>query len=132
MLAPKGGKSFVHVADVAEAVVNALQGGKSGERYIVTNSRANLTIKQLYEMQSMAMGYKQSVVEVPDWLLLALAKVGDVLRWIGFATQLSSRNVRQLLVREYYCNTHAISDLHIKETPIEKAIIDFHSWRNAR
>lgn len=128
MFAPRGGKAFVHVQDVAEAEVNALRQGESGSRYIVVNSRGCHTIKQLYEMQAHLLGYRQHVVVLPDFLLAMAGRVGDVLRALGVRTEISTRNVRQLMVREYYSNSHALSDLHYSERSVEQAILDFHSW----
>lgn len=129
MFAPKGGKAFVHVGDVARAVVNALTRGRNGGRYIVVNSCACLGIKELYRMQSEVCGYRQRVCELPDGLFLMAGKVGDLLRWMGVRTQVSTRNVKQLLVREYYDNGRALRDLGITETPIAEAIGAFHKWR---
>lgn len=129
MLAPKGGKAFVHVDDVAQAMVAALSKGVNGSRYIVVNGDGMLTIKQLYELQSSVCGYRQKVLQCPDSLLKVLGRVGDVLRWMGAKTQVSSRNIRQLLVREYYDNRHVLCDLRPEMTPIGKAIEDFYESR---
>lgn len=129
MFAPRGGKAFVHVGDVAQAIVHALTRGENGRRYIAVNAHACLTIKELYEMQAQVCGYRQKVIEVPDWLLLAAGRVGDVLRRMGVKTQVSTSNIRQLLVRENYTNRYAISELGMKETSIEVAIKEFHEYR---
>lgn len=126
--APKGGKAFVAVQDVAEAVVNALTKGSNGERYIAANSRGCLSVKELYQMQARVMGYCQKVVTLPDWLLFVAGRVGDMLRCMGVRTEVSTCNVRQLMVREYYYNSHGTSDLGYHETPIEEAIEQFHRW----
>ena len=130
MFAPRGGKAFVHVADVAQAAVNALERGVPGSRYIVVNSQACMSIKELYRLQAAVCGYRQRVVTAPDWLLLAAGRVGDLLRLMGVKTQVSTCNIRQLLVREYYDNHHGLCDLGFPETPIADAIRDFHSWKN--
>lgn len=130
MFAPRGGKAFVHVADVAQAAVNALERGVPGSRYIVVNSQACMSIKELYRLQAAVCGYRQRVVTAPDWLLLAAGRVGDLLRLMGAKTQVSTCNIRQLLVREYYDNHHGLCDLGFPETPIADAIRDFHSWKN--
>lgn len=130
MFAPRGGKAFVHVADVAQAAVNALERGVPGNRYIVVNSQACMSIKELYRLQAAVCGYRQRVVTAPDWLLLAAGRVGDLLRLMGVKTQVSTCNIRQLLVREYYDNHHGLCDLGFSETPIADAIRDFHSWKN--
>ena len=129
MVAPSGGKAFVHVRDVANAVVNALTMGRNGSRYIVVGSHGCFTIKQLYEMQARVMGYHQRVITLPNWLLAIAGRVGDAMRAAVIRTELSTRNVRQLMVREYYNNHHAISELQITDTPIEVAIKDFYQWR---
>ena len=129
MFAPKGGKAFVHVDDVARAMVTALTEGTNGSRYIVVDGNGMLTIKQLFELQARVCGYKQRVLVCPNALLRMAGVVGDVLRWTGVRTQVSSRNIKQLLVREYYDNGHALCDLHIEQTSVEKAIADFYEYR---
>ena len=130
MVAPPGGKAFVAVQDVAQAVVNALEHGENGSRYIVTNSRACMSVKELYELQAHTMGYRQKVVVLPKWALSVAGYVGDGLRLLGVRTDLSTLNVRQLMVSEYYDNGRAVVELGLAETPIEQAIAEFHQWRN--
>lgn len=133
MLAPKGGKAFVDVRDVAVAMVNALEGGRSGERYIAVNTAAgHLTIKQLYQLQASVEGYRQRVLTLPNWLLTIAGVLGDMLRTLGVRTELSTVNVRQLMAREYYNNMHAINNLQLPQTPIAQSIHDFHAWRYNR
>lgn len=132
MAAPRGGKAFVHVGDVAQAVVVALTRGRNGERYIAVNSEGCLSVKELYQMQAKLMGYSQQILTVPDWLLSVAGKVGDAVRAMGVRTQVSTRNVRQLMVREYYCDSHAVTELGMPRTPISQAIKDFYEWRNKK
>ena len=127
MLVPKGGKSFVHAADVATAVVNALTMGSSGERYLATGE--NLSLRQFYRLQAEVCGYRQRCVSVPNALLLVAGWLGDALRAVGLRTQLSSCNVRQLMAREYYCCDKVRRHLLLPQTPIAQAIADFHTWR---
>lgn len=129
MFAPRGGKSFVDVRDVATAVVNALTMGRNGERYIAVNSHENHTIKYLYQLQAQTMGYRQRVLAIPNGLLLAAGWLGDMVRLLGIRTELSSCNVRQLMVREYYDNLHAVNELAMPETDLAQSIRDFHAWR---
>ena len=132
MFAPRGGKAFVHVADVAQAMVNALTQGVNGTRYIAVNSHACFTIKHLFRLQSEVCGYRQFILTLPSWMLLAAGRVGDFFRFMGVGTEVSSRNIRQLLVREYYDNSRAVHDLQMPETPITEAIRDFYQWRNKK
>ena len=129
MVAPKGGKSFVHVADVAQAAVNAMTMGESGSRYIVVGRNGNMTIKEMYELQAQLGGYRQRVLTLPDWMLVLAGAMGDFIRALGVRAELSTRNVRQLMVREYYTNSLAVGALKIKDTPVEEAIKEFIKWR---
>jgi len=126
--APSGGKAFVAVQDVAEAVVNALTRGDNGERYLAINSKGCLSIKELYLLQACVMGYRQTVVTLPDWMLAVAGRVGDMLRCMGFRTEVSTNNVRQLMVMEYYSNSHGTRDLGFRETPLNEAVEQFHRW----
>lgn len=127
MVVPKGGKSFVHAADVATAVVHALVKGCSGECYLATGE--NLSLRQFYRMQARVCGYRQCCLVLPNVLLLMVGWLGDAIRALGVNTQLSSCNVRQLMVREYYCCEKAQRQLQMPCTPIEQAVSDFFEWR---
>lgn len=129
MVSPKGGKSFVHVADVATAAVNALLMGKHGERYLLTGE--NLSLRQFYRLQAQVCHYRQLLVTLPNPLLAVAGWLGDLFRRCGVRTQLSSRNVRQLMVSEYYDCSRAQQELLMPQTPIAQAIADFFSWREA-
>lgn len=129
MYAPQGGKAFVDVRDVATAVVNALTMGHSGERYIAVNHAGHLTIKELYELQARVMGYQQRVKTLPDGLLRVAGWLGDGVRSLGIRCELSTCNVEQLMVREYYDNSRAINELAMPETDLSQSIRDFHQWR---
>lgn len=127
MCCPAGGKSFVDVRDAATAIVNAIYHGTSGERYLLTG--VAMSLRQFYRLQAAAMGYRQLLLTLPNWLALWAARVGDLLRCCGLRTSLSTRNVRQLLVREYYDNTHALRDLHLPQSPTEEAVKAFFAER---
>lgn len=126
MPVPSGGKSFVPVKDVAVACCNALTRGISGERYLA--SGVNMSFRDFYEMQSRIADYKQKIVEVPDFLLLVAGYVGDFLRMLGLRISLSTRNINQLLIREYYSNEKAKRDLDMPETSIEHALKNAIEW----
>lgn len=126
MLVPRGGKNFVATADVATAICNALTMGANGEHYLATG--INLSFKEFYQIQSRVGEYKQTIIEVPDILLKIAGKVGDVLQLSGIKTDLCSRNLNQLLIREYYTNAKITTALRMPETPIESAIESALKW----
>lgn len=126
MAAPQGGKSFVSVVDAAVAVVNALTMGRNGERYLLTGE--NRSLQDFYALQAEVCGYRQHFVPLPRWMVAVAGRIGDVLRWLHIPTQLSTRNVRQLMIMEYYSNGKACRELALPQTPVADAIRDFFTW----
>jgi len=126
MFAPKGGKNFVAVKDVAFSVCNALVHGQNGERYLA--SGINLSFKEFYLLQSQVENYSQHIFELPSFILILTGKVGDLIRFLGIKTELCSMNLKQLMIREYYSNTKAKSELTLPETNIKIAIKEAIDW----
>lgn len=122
MVTPKGGKSFIHVRDVAMAAVNALEMGRNGERYLCANF--NMTIKDFYRLLSKTCGYRQMLITVPNFLMSVIGIIGDFLKIFGIKTQATLLNVRQLCVTEHYDSGKARRELQLLETSLETAIDD--------
>ncbi|MBQ0016507.1 MAG: NAD-dependent epimerase/dehydratase family protein [Bacteroidales bacterium] len=125
---PKGGKSFVAVEAVASAVVNALVRGTNGQRYLATGE--NLSFKELFCLQAKVCGYRQKIVLLPKWICRLGGLVGDLLRYFHVATSVSTDNVNQLLITEYYDNKQSLSELQMPDISIAQAIQSFHAWRD--
>jgi len=129
MFVPRGGKNFVPVKDVATAVCNGLTQGKNGERYLASGT--NLSFRQFYKLQKQIGNYKQFLIDIPDSLLIAIGKIGDLIRKLGIKTEVCSMNLRQLLVREYYTNIKVKSELSMPQTELKTAIWEAISWFKA-
>lgn len=128
MVAPGGGKSFVAVKDVAAVAVAALTRGKSGERYLLTGEE--LMLSDFYRRQATLCGYKQKILILPRWILSIAGAFGDLLRIIHIPTQVSTNNIKQLSVMEYYSSKKAKEELGFEATSIDKAIVEFFEWYN--
>jgi dihydroflavonol-4-reductase len=72
-----GGTAVVHVDDVAEGVVAALDRGRPGERYILAGE--NVTIRELAELTLELLGQRKPIVSVPNRLLRWLGALGTAL-----------------------------------------------------
>jgi dihydroflavonol-4-reductase len=66
-----GGTGVVHVDDVADGIVAALDRGRSGARYILAGD--NLTIRALAELTLELLGRKRRVVTLPNALIRGVA-----------------------------------------------------------
>lgn len=123
---PPGGKNFVCVKDVAVACCNALTMGVSGNKYLA--SGVNLSFKDYYKIQSRVGGYKQRLIIMPILILKLIALIGDFMRMFKIKVSFCSRNINQLLIKEYYSNSKAKADLLLPETPLETAITEALNW----
>lgn len=78
VLVTAGGTGIVHVDDVAQGVVAALERGRPGERYILSGE--NVTIRQLAQLVLELVGRKATIVDVPRTLGRAASRIAIRLR----------------------------------------------------
>ena len=78
VLVCRGGTGVVHVEDVADAVVRALDRGCPGERYILSGE--NLTVFELAARTLELLGQRKRIVQLPNELIRAAARWGPRLR----------------------------------------------------
>lgn len=126
MAAPAGGKSFIDVRDVAAAIVSALDNERASGRYLATGQA--YTLKDFYALQARVCGYKQAFVTLPRRLCLGVGGVFDRIEQNGRHVLATTRNVRQLLVEEYYDDSRARNELGMPRTPIEQSIKDYFEY----
>ena len=125
---PKGGKNFVLVHNVAIATCNALILGRNGERYLASGT--NLSFKEYYTLQKQVGNYRQHIIELPGFLVLLMGKAGDLIRRMGIRTELCTLNLRQLMIREYYSNQKAVTELHLPQSEVKTAVSEAIDWFN--
>ncbi|MBR3075868.1 MAG: NAD-dependent epimerase/dehydratase family protein [Bacteroidales bacterium] len=123
MAAPKGGKSFIDVRDVASAVLGAIVNPAARGRYLTTGT--SLSLQAFFALQANVCGYKQAFIQLPRKLCLTVGALGDRIESHGHKNMATSRNVRQLLIEEYYDNTRARTELGMDLSPLDGAIRDF-------
>lgn len=70
-----GGSAIVDVRDVAQAMINACEKGKSGDRYLVAGY--NLTMKNVVQTLSQVTGIPSPQISIPYKVLLFLAFLSE-------------------------------------------------------
>ena len=130
MAAPVGGKSFIDVRDVASAIVSALDNERASGRYLATGQAYSL--KDYYAIQARVCGYRQVCLTLPSSLCLAVGKTFDSIEQKGRRVLATSRNIRQLLVEEYYDDSRARIELGMPRTPLEQSIKDYFDYAASR
>ncbi|MCJ7932221.1 MAG: NAD-dependent epimerase/dehydratase family protein [Chryseobacterium sp.] len=119
---PKGGKNFVHVEDVSHGVVQAIEKGKNGEKYILAHE--NLSYKDFFIKINRITDQSPLMIPVPDVILNFLGATGDILRKLKIKTSLSTSNMKALQVHNYYSNQKSVEKLGVQYQSADKAIED--------
>lgn len=121
------GLNFVHVQDVAWGHLQALQTGKTGERYILGNQ--NLTLKALLDQLGQLTGLPVPQRSIPAWLPYSVAWVDEtLLTRLGKPPSVPLDGVRMAKQYMYYDCTKAIQQLKLPQTPISTALTDAVDW----
>ncbi|MFC0876118.1 NAD-dependent epimerase/dehydratase family protein [Saccharicrinis sp. FJH2] len=123
---PPGGKSFVSVTNVANATVNALKKGKSGEAYLL--SGINLTYGEFFRIVGKNSSKKQILIKVPGLILKLAGLIGDLLTSMGNDVSYNSINIRLLMLSNYFSNQKAKKELGLKDTEINSSVQDAIDW----
>ncbi|MBI3232824.1 MAG: NAD-dependent epimerase/dehydratase family protein [Bacteroidetes bacterium] len=123
----KGGRNYIYVKDVAEAAVNGLTMGQSGESYILGNE--NLSYKEAFSTIAKAVGVKAPSRYFPPALVLTYGKIGD---WIYALTKIlptvSYPMARISCDEHYYSSAKAVKELNLKQTPIASILPQAFEW----
>lgn len=120
---PPGGKSFVHVRDVTEAIRIAMEKGIDGEKYLIVNE--NLTYRQFFTELNQTTGRSPVMIKIPPLVLKSLGIPGDLLRRLGIHTEWCSVHMDILCTRNFYSNGKSVRELGISYTPVSEAIHDY-------
>lgn len=124
---PPGGKNVVHVRDVAEAMCNAVESGRTGECYILGNR--NLSLKQLFELFERTIGIKAPRLPVPGPVLLGAGVAGSIVSEItGRPVDITLGIAKGACTGAYYNPAKARRELGLKQTPVETAVEDAYRW----
>lgn len=123
----KGGRNYIYVADVAVAIVNAIEFGKIGEAYILGNQ--NLNYKSAFSLIAKTIGVRAPKIGMPGPVVLLYglfcAGVSKLLK-----KQMPINLPMAKIANEgfYYDCSKAINELKLPQTPIEVAIKDCYFW----
>lgn len=119
---PPGGKNFVHVKDVAQGIINAINYGVSGERYLLANE--NISYKDFFKRLNVITDQHPIMIKIPKPLLIAVGYVGSILRIFHLKTSLSKTNMKALCIGNYFSNHKSLESLNMNYQPVDKAITE--------
>ena len=116
-----GGRNFVYVRDVAKAMVNALEQGRTGEAYILAGE--NLTYWEFFGKVAKIAGVPAPKRVLPSGVVVLAGLAGSAYGKIsGKPAQLNLKMAQMACLGTYYNPAKARSELGLPAAPVEKAI----------
>lgn len=121
------GLNIVHVEDVAEGHIAAMEVGKIGERYILGGD--NLTLRDLLIEISRVTGRPPPRTKLPHWPLMPLAYANEIVaRFAGSEPFLNRESLRLSAKRMFFDDSKARRALGYKTRPTADAVADAVRW----
>lgn len=127
---PPGGKNFVHVKDVSNAVIKSFTAAENGQKYLIANE--NLSYFQFFKKLNNITNQKPVMIKIPKCGLTLLGYFGDLMRLFKIKTNLSSTNMKALCIDNFYCNEKSIHSFKMKYHTIDSAINDAVDYFSAQ
>ena len=124
------GLNVVHVDDVAEGHMLALERGKTGERYIL--GAENLTLRALLELVDAAAGRRHLRMRLPRQALWPLALACEGLARLGVEPLVTRDHLRMAKKTMFFSNAKAVRELGFAPRPARDAVADAVAWFRAR
>ena len=126
----QGGVCMVDVRDVARGHILAMEKGRIGESYCLTNTAANMRTKELLEMIGRIAGVEGVATrEVPAKVMLRVARLMELWSKItGKAPLTTYKNSLYVLQEHFVDASKAVAELGMPQSPIEQAIEDSINW----
>lgn len=127
MAYPPGGKNFVHVADVAKGIVNALKLGSPGQCYLLANE--NLSYKEFFEKLWMVSGRPKKMIGLPKFAVHVAGGLGSFFESVSRRpAKLNAVNASLVCADNYYSSKKAVDKLNMPQTAVSQAIEDALEW----
>lgn len=127
LLYTPGGRNFVYTGDVATGIVNALEGGRTGEAYILGNQ--NLSYGEAFPLMARTIGKPKPSLLMPGFVAKSYGALATIMaRMTGRPPTVSYQMMKAGCVGTYYSARKAIRELDLPQTPIETAIRESYEW----
>jgi dihydroflavonol-4-reductase len=125
------GLNIVHVDDVAEGHLRALQHGRIGERYILGGT--DMTLREILETIAALVGRPAPRVRLPHALVLPLAYLAEAFARLAHTdTRITVDGVRMARHHMYFSSAKAARELGYRSRPPQQALEDAIRWFQAR
>jgi dihydroflavonol-4-reductase len=124
------GLNIVHVDDVAEGHVLALERGRIGERYVLGG--ANMTLLAILTLVAEVSGQRPPFIRLPEAVVWPVAVVMEGLaRLIHFEPMMTRAHLKMARKKMYYSSAKAETELGYRARPARTAVEDAVAWFRA-
>jgi dihydroflavonol-4-reductase len=121
------GLNIVHVDDVAEGHVLALEKGRVGQRYVLGGD--NLTLAAILAVIAKAAGRRAPTVRLPRAVVWPMAVAAELLaRFTGVEPLVTCDGLRMSRACMYFRSDKAERELGYRHRPAEAALIEAATW----
>jgi dihydroflavonol-4-reductase len=125
-----GGASIISIENLINATIQALEVGRSGERYILSGE--NITIEDLFKTVAQVAGVNPPGFYLPNLAVKALGFLGDSLEKLGTKGPINSENAKIATLYHWFDSTKAQKELNLSTTSAKEAIGNSVNWAKQR
>ena len=126
----ESGLNLVHVDDVADGHLRAMEMGRIGERYVLGGQ--DVTLRAMLAEIARIMGRKPPTISIPRGLLFPMAYANEALaRLSGGDPFLTVDSLKMAAHNMYYASTKAETELGYRARPYPEALADAIAWFRA-
>ena len=126
---PAGGKNIVDVRDVAQAILNSIRSGKTGNNYLICNE--NLTYKEIFTIIGSYANVPVPKHRLTYFMGIVIGNLGSVIEYIiGKPSTINSKCIKLAFENHYYTSEKAKIDLGFTTRPVKETIHDTINWFN--
>jgi dihydroflavonol-4-reductase len=124
------GLNIVHVDDVAEGHVLALEKGRVGERYILGGE--NMLLKDILGLVADVVHRRPPSIQLPEAAVWPVAFVMEILAKItGIAPLMTRDHLKMARKKMFFSSAKAESELGYRSRPVRQAVEDAVAWFRA-
>jgi dihydroflavonol-4-reductase len=124
------GLNIVHVDDVAEGHVLALERGSIGERYILGGE--NMSLKAILTLVAEVAGRRPPFIRMPEGVVWPVAfAMEHFARLTGIPPMMTRDHLKMARKKMYYSSSKAMQELGYRPRPARVAVEDAVAWFRA-
>ena len=124
------GLNLVHVDDVAEGHVLALERGRIGERYILGNE--DMSLPHLLALVDDVVGRKQSRTRLTPGLIWPFAAASEIMTFVfGTTPPVTREHLQMARKRMFFSSAKAARELGYAPRPVRRAVVEAVDWFRA-